>query len=225
MIKYRRGVIVLSLAAFFSVQVTAAPVIGVASTRGTMEIDHASIRGTANLLDGSAIRTNETSGQIQLQNGSLATLGQRTAAEVFANRIVLREGVGQISSRGGFEVGALGFRISPANNKAVARISFERSDRILVSALDSGVKVSRDGVLLAHISAGTTYYFEPDSSPSDSQVAQSAGKTSGGAGKPVIHHATRTGLSTGAKWGIVTGIAAAAAVGLGVGLSGDDASR
>lgn len=219
--QYRRGLVVLSLAAFVVTQLLAAPVIGVATTRGTMEVDNASVRGTANLSDGASVRTNATAGQLHLQNGIQATLGQNTSAKVFSSRIELRTGAGQVATRDGFNLDALGFRIAPATEKAVARVAYERSDRILVTAVDSALKVSRGGVLLARLDPGTTYFFEP--AADQDNTAKSAGKTSGqnsGSGT-----AAKTGLSTAAKWGIAAGFAAGAGIGLGVGLTGDDASR
>ncbi len=223
MIQYRRGLILLSLAAFAITQLCAAPAIGVATTRGSMEVDNASVRGTANLSDGSSVRTNETSTRLQLQNGVQATLGQNSAAAVYSSRIELREGMGQVTANDGFELSALGFHISPSNGKGVARVKYDGSDRILVTAVESAVKVSKDGVLLARVNPGTTYSFEQEDQ-NDGQTAQSAGKTARKGGK-VAGKAAKAGLSTGAKWGIVAAVGAGAGVGLGVGLSGSDASR
>ena len=219
--QYRRGLVALSLAAFVTTQLTAAPVIGVASTRGTIEVDNAAVRGTANLTDGSSVRTNETAGQVQLQNGVQATFNAKTAASVYANRIELREGAGQVTTKKGFNLDALGFRISSDSSKAVARVSYARPDRILVTAVDSPVQVSKDGVLLAKLNAGTTYYFEP--ADQQDPPAQTAGRTTGAKTGTA---AAKTGLSTAAKWGIVAAVAGGAtAVGAGVALAGDDASR
>lgn len=221
--QYRRGLVLLSLAAFVATQLSAAPVIGVASTRGTIQIDNAAVRGTANVSEGSSVRTNETSGQVQLQNGASAVLSQRSAASVYTNRIELREGAGQVSAQPGFDLDALGFRISAAGSKAVTRVTYERPDRILVTAMDSPVKVTKNGVLLAKLNPGTTYYFEPGSADQQNDTAQSAGKTAGK--KAAGSTAAKTGLSTAAKWGIVAAVAGGTGVGLGVALSGDDASR
>lgn len=225
--QYRRGFAILSLAAFVGTQLYAAPVIGVATTRGTMQIDSAAVRGTANLSDGSSIRTNETAGQVQLQNGVQVTLGERSTAAVYSNHLELHEGSGQVAAKPGFDLDALGFRVSASGEKAVARISYQRPDRILVTAVNSGVKVSHNGVLLAKLNAGTTYFFEPGSAAGDDdkKPATKGGKTASN-GSGTAGTAAKVGLSTAAKWGIVAGVAAAGAgVGLGVGLSGDDASR
>jgi hypothetical protein len=222
MTQYRRACILLSLVVSALTPLPAAPAIGTASTRGAMEVDHTSVRGTANLFEGSSVRTGDTSGQIRLRNGVQATFEGKTAAAVYSDRIELQAGTGQIATRVGFDVGALGFRISPDGGKAVTRVFYERPDRILVTALESSVAVRRGGVLLARLSPGTTYYFEPDS-PQSGDTAQSAGKTAGKTGAT----AAKGALSAGAKFGIVAGSLAAAGtgIGLGVALSGDDTSR
>jgi hypothetical protein len=223
--QYRRGIVALSLAVFVTTQASASAVIGVASTRGTIEVDNASVRGTANLTDGSMVRTNETAGQVQLNNGVQATFGKNTAASVYNNRIEIREGSGQVATRPGFELGALGFRVAPAGDKAVARVSYSNPERILVTAVGSPVQVSRDGVLLARLNPGTTYFFEPEAGDTGGGTARTAGQTAGKAADKTGAAAVKTGLSVGAKWGIVGAVAAGSTVGLGVGLSGEDASR
>ena len=155
---YRRGGIALSLATFAVMQLSAASIIGVASTRGTMEVNNASIRGTVNVPEGASIRTNETTSLIQLQNGVQVDLNRNTAAAVYTNHVELREGGGQITTNQNFDVEALGFRVEPANRQAVTRIQYDR-DRILVTAVDSPLKVSRDGLLLARVNSGATYYL------------------------------------------------------------------
>jgi hypothetical protein len=224
--QHRRGVIALSLAIFMTTQLSAAPVIGVASTRGTMEVNSSPVRGTANVSEGCSIRTNETVGQIDLRNGVQLTLGQNTAASVYSNRVELREGGGQVTTKQDYGVEALGFRVAPAGRNALARVMYDRN-RILVTAIDSPLKVSKDGVLLARVNAGATYYFEQE--PTTDGSAASAGRTNGNPNKPSTgaQSAVKAGLSSGVKWGIATGAAAAVGtgIGLGVALSGSNASR
>ena len=196
-------------------------VIGVASTRGNMEVNSAPVRGNANVADGTSIRTNDTVGQVQLNNGVQVTIGQHSSAAIHADRVQLLQGGAQMSAKMGFGVEALGFHVAPGQSAAVSRVTFQNSNRILVSAMDAPVTVSKEGVLLARLSPGTTYFFEPDD-PQD-QPANAAGKKSSGNTKG---RAAKAGLSHGAKWGIAAGVAATGlGVGLGVGLSGGDTSH
>jgi len=227
--QYSRSVIVLTLAMFVTMQLMAAPAIGVASTRGTMAVNSAPVRGTANLSDGASIQTDETTGQIQLQNGVQVLLGQKTLASVYANRVELREGGGEVATKPGYGVEALGFRVDAANNHGLARRVYD-NDRILVTAVDAPLNVSMDGQLLARLDTGTTYYFEQD--PRTPDPAATAGRSSGSsqpqnAAKKSAKTAAKKGLSTTAKFGLIAGATAAAGtgIGLGVALSGSSASH
>ena len=211
---------VLAIGMSVGIAFCAETVIGVASTRGIMEVNSASVRGNANVADGASIRTNDTAGQVQLNNGVQVTLGEHSSASIHADRVQLLQGGAQVAAKTGFGVEALGFHVAPGRSAAVARVAFENSNRILVSAMDAPVTVSKEGVLLARLNPGTTYFFEPDD-PQD-QSASAAGKKSSGNPKK----AAKAGLSNGAKWGIAAGVAAAGlGVGLGVGLSGGDTSH
>ncbi len=195
-------------------------VIGVASTRGSMEVNHAAIRGNANVSDGTLIRTNDTTGLVNLQNGVQVILGTKSAAAIYAGHMQLTDGGAQVSAQGGFDVEALGFRIRAENGQAVARVAYENPSRILISALNGPVRVAdREGILLASVGAGTTYFFEP--SPDDPPASTAAKKA------PVKSASAKSAkLSMRARWGLVGGVAAAGAgVGLGTGLTGDNASR
>lgn len=214
MIHFRRGLALTSLAAFAAAQLSAAPAIGVVSTRGVMEVDKAAVRGTTKISDGSSVRTGDMAGRVELNNGVRATLAKATAARVHADRIELSAGAGQVSTRTGFDLDALGFRISPESRDAVARVTYENANRILVTAVDSPLKVSRGGTMLARLTPGTTYYFEPAAEGEPNPPASNAGNQGGS--KP----GAKAALSTRAKWGIALGAAAAAAgTGIGIALS------
>jgi hypothetical protein len=235
MIQYRRGLIVLSLATL-GIAAWGTPIIGVAASRGTMEVNSESVRGTANIFEGAAVRTNETVGQIQLQNGVQVMLGQQTTANIYSDRVQLREGTSQIMAKSGYGVDALGFHVSAAE-PAVLRVAFENANRIFVTAVNAPLRVSRDGVLVARVNAGTTYYFDRSSTDDNSTdgkstkgTAKTAGKTagagsnSGGSGQAGT--ATKAGLSSVAKWGIAAAIlGGGTAAGLGVALTGGSASK
>ena len=221
--QYSIGFVFLSLA-----MAQGASIIGVASTRGAMQVDNVPVRGNANLKDGSQVQTADTASQIRLQNGVQATFEPKTDAAVFVNRIELRQGSGEISATSGFDVNALGHRISPAGKKAVARIALEESDRVVITSVEDDVNVTKGGKLVAKLSKGMSYQFGPDD---DNQVGggtvpPAAGKINPVPGSAAKGAGVKTGLSTAAKVGIGGGAAAAGTgVGLGVALSGKDASR
>ena len=196
--------------------------IGVASSRSTMSVNHESVRGNANLGSGASIQTTDSVGQVELQNGVKLTLGQRSAASVHTDRTELSEGGAQISTKGAYGITALGFRFSAENGEATARLAYENPNRVLISALIGPIKVvNREGVLLAHLSPGKSYFFEEQADP---QSARGAGQKNPAKTNPA--KVAKQGLSHGAKWGIVGGVgAAAASLGIVAGISNSDASR
>ena len=158
------------------------------------------------------MRTDKKVSRLDLGNGAQVTLGMHSAAAVFDHRIELQAGVAQAAAPKGFDVDALGFRISPAETRAVARVAHEGPGRILVTPIASDIQVSRKGVLVARWSPGKTYFFEEDREQGSGQ--QGTSQPGGGVAK--------SALSTGVKWGIAAGVAAGAAIGLGVLLSEPD---
>lgn len=196
--------------------------IGVASSRGSMSVNHESVRGNANLGSGASIQTTDSVSQVKLQNGVKLTLGQRSAASIHADRAELTEGGAQISTKSGYGIEALGFRFSAENGEATARVAYENPNRVLISAVSGPVKVvNREGMLMARLSPGNTYFFEDQADP---QSARGAGQKN--PAKANTAKAAKQGLSHGAKWGIVSGVGAtAASLGIVAGISNNDASR
>ncbi len=92
-----------------------------------------------------------------------------------------------------YSVDALGFHVEGTVQNVSARVAFDHG-RILVTALQSPVKVTKGGEFLTQVNAGSTYYFEPDVA-AGTRIGdpQSAPKNISG------------GLSNGAKWGIIAG--------------------
>ena len=74
----RWSVIALSFAASLSLPLwAAAGPVGVASTRGTLQVNDLMARGTANIPEGASVRTAEMPGQIHLQDGVDLNLSER----------------------------------------------------------------------------------------------------------------------------------------------------
>lgn len=61
----------------------------------------------------------------------------------------------------GVDLGAYGLRAAAVDENTAVRVS-HGIDRILVTPVKAPVNVSRDGVFIARLNAGTTYYFGED---------------------------------------------------------------
>jgi hypothetical protein len=127
MIQYRRGLLALSLAMSAAFQLSAAGIVGVASARGTLDVNNASVRGTANIPDGASVQTNETPGQIQLQDGGQVTLSEHTSAKVYSDHLQLLQGTAQLTAGRSYSVDALGYRIEGTSKELSALVACDQN--------------------------------------------------------------------------------------------------
>lgn len=109
----------------------------------------------------------------------------------------------------GVDLGAFRLRAVAVEENTAVRVS-HGIDRILVTPVKAKVDVSRDGVFIARLNAGTTYYFGEDG-----QV-QAPPTVPPGQKVKVI-------AQSKVKWGVAAAVAGG--VGLGVALKGDPVSK
>jgi hypothetical protein len=138
----------------------AGEVIGMAVSNGQMQVDRAAVTGNANLSDGSRVLTTGEAMRIQLSNGNRATLAPNSAAQVYANRLVLKSGIGVIGSAG-YKLQANGVEILGGTPAARAQVRVN-GGTLQVAALNGPVKVmSADGMVLAKVRSGTAMEVTP----------------------------------------------------------------
>jgi hypothetical protein len=128
------------------------PAIGIVTASGHFTLQGSEVWGNATLFDGSTVETTAASSQLALSNGVKMQLGAGSRARVFAGRLMLDKGVGQVAQAAPFEVDAAGFKIRGAG----VRVGLGAPNRIVeVAALTGVAKVFGNGdVLLAAIPAG-----------------------------------------------------------------------
>ncbi len=215
MINFRRSFETFILGISISMAILADSFIGVASTRGSMSVNHVSVKGNANIVPGSTIQTSESASQVQLQSGAQVTLNERSSAAVFGDRMELKQGGAQIQTKKGYAVEALGFRFTPEQGEATTQVSYAKSNRLMVSAVLGPVKVlNQEGLLLAKLSPGTSYFIEDQSDP---KLARGAGQQSSpeDANKTVSNTRRAGKFGRSAKIWIVTGTIGATAASIG----------
>jgi ferric-dicitrate binding protein FerR (iron transport regulator) len=178
----------------------ATPAIGVASALGSFSVNSAQVSGNANVFDGSQVRTDKAASQILLQNGSSLTLATNTAATVYNDHLVIREGAARVDDMSNYSVQGLGYRVvadEPGSQTAVRldNGAFE------VASMSGAVKVfDSKGAMLTRIGAGTASSFKPGQTG-----ASGASGASGGAASTI-----GSGSSTVLLYGaVVLGLAGA----------------
>ena len=129
------------------------PAIGIVTASGHFTLQGSEVWGNATLFDGSTVETTAASSQLALSNGVKMQLGAGSRARVFAGRLMLDKGVGQVAQAAPLrEVDAAGFKIRGAG----VRVGLGAPNRMVeVAALTGVAKVFGNGdVLLAAIPAG-----------------------------------------------------------------------
>jgi len=108
--------------------------------------------GNATLFDGEAVLTAAASTELVLRGGVKIQLGAGSSARVYADRLALDSGVGQVAQAAPFEVDAAGLKIRGAG----VRVVLGKQDKTVEIAALTGVAnvFGNAGVLLASIPAG-----------------------------------------------------------------------
>ena len=166
----------LTVQAFLSVVLTetlafglaSGPAIGLATATGSFRLDNSQVFGNATLFEGASVQTDEASSRLQLNNGARIELAPESRARVFVDRVMLDQGLGELTSSSGYRVEARTLRISAAS-AATARILIDGPNTVMVAAENGPVHVyNKIGLLVANLSAGTSLSFEPQAGQEES---------------------------------------------------------
>jgi hypothetical protein len=150
-----RSVLAVFLAGHLMLMMAASPAIGVAVTRGSFSVDSSLVSGNATIFEGNTIETSKIASELRLNSGARMQLGSESKAKVYRDRLVLERGLGEIEK---LDLEALSLRVAPS---AGARVSIRNSGVLQVAALNGPVRVTRNGVLVANVLAGSALDFEP----------------------------------------------------------------
>jgi hypothetical protein len=142
---------ILSASAF-----AANPAIGIVTASGHFTLQGSEVWGNATLFEGASVETALASSELALRNGVKVQLAAGSRARVFADRVTLDRGTGQVAAGMPFEIDAAAFRVQGAGVRVVIGKTIE------VAALSGVAKVSGKGDrLLAAIPTGRRMSFAP----------------------------------------------------------------
>ena len=154
-------VLAIFLVMQLSMGMAAAPVIGVASAKGSFRIDNATVAGNGTLLEGTTIETNRASSDVDLVGGVKMALGAGSRGRVYRDHLVLEKGDSQLRNATRFGVEAKNLRVIADDANTVSRISVRDNNRVQVAALAGTVRVTNaNGLLIASVAAGRALEFE-----------------------------------------------------------------
>lgn len=153
------------LSAQLSVGMAASSVIGVATARGGIRMDEAAVSGNGTLFEGTTVETGRTASDLRLNNGMNVQLASGSKGVVFADRLVLQRGGGQLSSPAGkasaYRMEARSLRVEPVGGGSQGMVQLTAANRVQVSAARGSLRVTNaQGVMIASLAAGRALEFE-----------------------------------------------------------------
>jgi hypothetical protein len=142
--------------------------IGVAVSQGGFRADDSAVFGNTTVFEGTLVQTAEASSRLRLSNGARIELAVNSRAKVFEKRAALEQGIAELASSPGYQIEARTLRISPIDNKSIARVKLEGDKQVLVGAVNGRVRVSTQaGLLVANLAPGKSLRFTPQAAQAD----------------------------------------------------------
>ncbi len=156
-----RSIPVLLICASIAALAASPPVIGVARSRGSLLIDSASVPGSATIFNGSSLQTLGSPSDVRLRSGEALTLAPSSAATIYDQRIVLRDGLVEANhlTRSPIDAGDLLIAASGADGRF--RVAIDKNRQVRVSALSGTAEVRNStGMLVARVFPGTALQLQ-----------------------------------------------------------------
>jgi len=139
------------------------PSIGVASSFGSFTVGTSQVTGSAQIANGSQIKTDKLPSQVALQNGTRVLLATNSSASVYDDRLLLFHGSARLDQMNDYGVEASGLRIVPDNANSAAAVRLN-AGAVEVASIAGTVKVlGPNGAMLTRVGAGTASSFKPQS--------------------------------------------------------------
>lgn len=158
----------------------ATPVIGVASAFGSFSINNVAMAGTANILDGSQLKTDSAPSEVALRNGSTVRLATKSSGTVTTHSFILTSGAAKIDNLGKYVVQGDRYSVMADDPKSQVAVRLNQG-KFDVASISGAVRVlDGSGALLTRIPAGTSASFDTGAdNPADDP--DSGGQTPTGA--------------------------------------------
>jgi hypothetical protein len=146
-----RAAMAVCLALQISIGSAASPAIGVATAKGSFNLDASKTAGNGTLFEGSTVET----------GGVRMTLDVGTRGKVYRDYLLLEKGTGQINGGADYRIRARSLQIEPSAG-GQAKVTLTGANKVLVAALTAPVRVTNaSGLVIAELSAGHAVEMEP----------------------------------------------------------------
>lgn len=173
----RNGFLALAVSAVCSAApaFAAGPSIGVATALGSYSVNSSSVTGTAEVFDGTQLRTTISPSDVHLANGADVRLATRSTGALFSDHLELRDGALRVSNFDSYPVQARQLQIQ-ADTPGAEAIVRMRGRTVEIASLGGTVKVTDGGAMLTRVAAGTKMAFQ-NTTPPAGQTGAAPGQT------------------------------------------------
>jgi hypothetical protein len=156
LIHIRRFLVLVFVCGCLVVVSASPPVIGVAQSAGAFRINHASVPGSATILEGASLETGAAASKIHLKTGQRVLLASTSAAEIHQDRLVLSKGTAELSGAAAYRIDTRSLSVAAADPAANIRVDIDAANQVRVAATGGRAEVrNHQGVLLAQVNAGS----------------------------------------------------------------------
>src|SRR5262249_50392228 len=131
------------------------PVIGVAQSRGAFLINHASVPGSATILEGASVQTMAASSDVSLKSGERLTLASGSAPSIYQDHMALESGAAQLAHLSAYRLETDTLRIGASDPATQLRVAVDGKGQVRVTAVAGSAEVrNRQGLLVARVFPG-----------------------------------------------------------------------
>jgi len=134
--------------------------IGMATAPGSFRVNNSTVKGSASVLNGMHVGTDEAPSYLVLNGGSQVSLSARSSGQVFSDRLVLERGAMRIDRANNYAVDTGTVRIIPADSLSKMKILVGDQNNVSVNVLSGEARVTNlKGVEVARVYPGTPLSF------------------------------------------------------------------
>jgi hypothetical protein len=150
--------------------------IGMATAPGSFRVNNSTVKGSASVLNGMHVGTDEAPSYLVLSGGSQVSLSARSSGQVFKDRLVLEHGAMRIDRADNFSVDTGTVRIIPADPLSKMKILVGDQNNVSVNVLSGEARVTNlKGVEVARVYPGAPLSFSMTGAGSASGPVPQAG--------------------------------------------------
>jgi len=134
--------------------------IGMATASGSFRVNNSKVKGSASVLNGMRVGTDEAPSYLVLDGGSQVSLSQRSSGQIFKDRMVLEHGSMRIDRASNFAVETAAVRVTATDPGSKMLIQVSDQNKISVDVLSGEARITNlKGIEVARVYPGEPLSF------------------------------------------------------------------